>query len=80
MDGIELLQKIRTSSQVPVIFLTSKDDELDEALGLGMGADDYITKPFSQRLLLARIRAVLRRASNEGMQTQGPNIVRQGNC
>ena len=45
---------------MPVIFLTSKDDELDEALGLGMGADDYITKPFSQRLLLARIRAVLR--------------------
>ena len=55
MDGIELLQKIR-ASQLPVIFLTSKDDELDEALGLGMGADDYITKPFSQRLLLARIR------------------------
>ena len=78
MDGIELLQKIRTSSQLPVILLTSKDDELDEALGLGMGADDYITKPFSQRLLLARIRAVLRRAANEGMQTQGQNIVRQG--
>ena len=54
MDGIELLQKIRNQSQMPVIFLTSKDDELDEALGLGMGADDYITKPFSQRLLLAR--------------------------
>lgn len=64
MDGIELLQKIRNHSQMPVIFLTSKDDELDEALGLGMGADDYITKPFSQRLLLARIRAVLRRASD----------------
>ena len=78
MDGIELLQKIRTSSKLPVIFLTSKDDELDEALGLGMGADDYITKPFSQRLLLARIRAVLRRATHDCMQTQGPNIVRQG--
>ena len=49
MDGMELLHKIRANSHLPVIFLTSKDDELDEALGLGMGADDYITKPFSQR-------------------------------
>jgi two-component system response regulator ChvI len=78
MDGIELLQKVRVNSQMPVIFLTSKDDELDEALGLGMGADDYITKPFSQRLLLARIRAVLRRASDSTMKTSGPNVVRQG--
>lgn len=78
MDGIELLQKIRKTSQLPVIFLTSKDDELDEALGLGMGADDYITKPFSQRLLLARIRAVLRRASDDGMASTGPNILRHG--
>ncbi|MEC8108844.1 MAG: response regulator transcription factor [Pseudomonadota bacterium] len=78
MDGIELLQKLRKQSPLPVIFLTSKDDELDEALGLGMGADDYITKPFSQRLLLARIRAVLRRASDNIMTTTGPNIVRQG--
>ncbi len=78
MDGIELLQKIRSHSQMPVIFLTSKDDELDEALGLGMGADDYITKPFSQRLLLARIRAVLRRASDNTMRTTGPNIIKQG--
>ncbi len=78
VDCMELLQKIRTGSNLPVIFLTSKDDELDEALGLGMGADDYITKPFSQRLLLARIRAVLRRASHEDMDPTGPNIVRQG--
>ena len=78
MDGIELLQNLRKQSQLPVIFLTSKDDELDEALGLGMGADDYITKPFSQRLLLARVRAVLRRASDNVMTTTGPNIVRQG--
>ena len=78
MDGIELLQKLRKQSQLPVIFLTSKDDELDEALGLGMGADDYITKPFSQRLLLARIRAVLRRASDNVMTTTRPNIIRQG--
>ena len=61
MDGIELLTKIRHISSMPVIFLTSKDDEVDEILGLGLGADDYITKPFSQRLLLARIRALLRR-------------------
>ena len=62
MDGIELLRRLREKSQMPVIFLTSKDDELDEALGLAMGADDYIAKPFSQRLLIARIRAILRRA------------------
>ena len=61
MDGMELLRRVRESSAVPVIFLTSKDDELDEALGLAMGADDYIAKPFSQRLLIARIRAILRR-------------------
>ncbi len=65
MDGMELLRRVREISggvgAMPVIFLTSKDDELDEALGLAMGADDYITKPFSQRLLIARIRALLRR-------------------
>jgi two-component system, OmpR family, response regulator ChvI len=61
MDGLELLRRLRERSNVPVIFLTSKDDELDEALGLAMGADDYIAKPFSQRLLIARIRAILRR-------------------
>ncbi len=62
MDGLELLRQLRSKSDLPVIFLTSKDDELDEELGLSLGADDYIAKPFSQRLLLARIRAVLRRA------------------
>ncbi|MEJ7927798.1 response regulator transcription factor [Sphingobium sp. AN641] len=62
MDGIELLRRLREKTQMPVIFLTSKADELDEALGLAMGADDYIAKPFSQRLLIARIRAILRRA------------------
>ena len=61
MDGMELLRRVRETSAMPVIFLTSKDDELDEALGLAMGADDYIAKPFSQRLLIARIRAILRR-------------------
>jgi two-component system response regulator ChvI len=61
MDGMELLQRLRQDSNIPVIFLTSKDDEIDEVLGLRMGADDYIKKPFSQRLLIERIRALLRR-------------------
>ncbi|MFT9099728.1 MAG: response regulator transcription factor, partial [Zymomonas mobilis subsp. pomaceae] len=61
MDGMEVLRRLREKSMIPVIFLTSKDDELDEALGLALGADDYIAKPFSQRLLIARIRALLRR-------------------
>ena len=61
MDGMELLGHLRRNSSIPVIFLTSKDDEVDEVLGLRMGADDYITKPFSQRLLLERIRSILRR-------------------
>ncbi|NNM77654.1 response regulator transcription factor [Sphingomonas sp. ID1715] len=61
MDGLELLRRLREKSTLPVIFLTSKTDELDEALGLALGADDYIAKPFSQRLLIARIRAILRR-------------------
>src|SRR3569833_2284469 len=65
MDGMELLRRLRETSSMPVIFLTSKDDELDEALGLAMGADDYISKPFSQRLLIARIRAILRRQELE---------------
>ncbi|MDZ7588300.1 MAG: response regulator transcription factor [Parasphingorhabdus sp.] len=61
IDGLELLRRLREKSNVPVIFLTSKDDELDEALGLAMGADDYIKKPFSQRLLIARVKTILRR-------------------
>ncbi len=61
MDGMELLGRLRQNSNLPVIFLTSKDEEVDELMGLRMGADDYITKPFSQRLLLERIRALLRR-------------------
>jgi two-component system, OmpR family, response regulator ChvI len=65
MDGMELLGRLRKESALPVIFLTSKDDEIDEVLGLRMGADDYITKPFSQRLLIERIRAVLRRRSTD---------------
>ena len=74
MDGMELLRRVRemggAPGATPVIFLTSKDDELDEALGLAMGADDYIAKPFSQRLLIARIRAILRRRDLERGQLQ----------
>ncbi|MDX9689078.1 MAG: response regulator transcription factor [Proteobacteria bacterium] len=64
LTGMELLQRLRqnpSTQLMPVIFLTSKDEEVDEIMGLSMGADDYITKPFSQRLLIERIRAILRR-------------------
>jgi two-component system response regulator ChvI len=62
MDGMELLRRLRQKTDMPVIFLTSKDEEIDELFGLKMGADDFIRKPFSQRLLVERVRAVLRRA------------------
>jgi len=71
MDGMELLQKLRARTAMPVIFLTSKDDELDELMGLRLGADDYITKPFSQRLLLERIRALLRRHDSTRAEATG---------
>ena len=73
MDGMEVLTKLRETSDIPVIFLTSKDDEIDQVLGLRMGADDYITKPFSQRLLVERIRALLRRqALAQEPETENP--------
>src|SRR5215831_2679164 len=62
MDGMEVLRRLRQTSPLPVIMLTSKDEEIDEILGFNLGADDYIHKPFSQRLLLERVKAVLRRA------------------
>jgi two-component system, OmpR family, response regulator ChvI len=74
MDGLELLRRLREKSSMPVIFLTSKDEEIDEALGLAMGADDYITKPFSQRLLIARVKAILRRSSADKTSHGGPPI------
>jgi two-component system, OmpR family, response regulator ChvI len=70
MDGMELLRRLRQKSDIPVIFLTSKDEEIDELFGLKMGADDFITKPFSQRLLVERVKAVLRRASNREAAAQ----------
>lgn len=83
MDGMEVLTKLREKSQMPVIFLTSKDDEIDEVLGLRLGADDYITKPFSQRLLIERIRALLRRQKfndekNEESEKKSDEIITRG--
>ncbi len=81
MDGMELLEKLRRGSDLPVIFLTSKDDEVDELMGLRMGADDYIKKPFSQRLLIERIRALLRREAltREGSSPQsGAEVLTRG--
>src|SRR3982751_1092113 len=66
MDGMEVLRRLRQTTDLPVILLTSKDEEIDEILGFNLGADDYIHKPFSQRLLIERVKAVLRRAGIEG--------------
>ena len=71
MDGMELLRRLRQKSDMPVIFLTSKDEEIDELFGLKMGADDFITKPFSQRLLVERVKAVLRRAKARDAAASG---------
>jgi two-component system response regulator ChvI len=79
MDGMELLQRLRKQSAIPVIFLTSKDDEVDELMGLRMGADDYIKKPFSQKLLIERIRTLLRRldmANEPDAASSGQALVR----
>lgn len=81
MDGIEVITKLREESAVPVIFLTSKDDEVDQVIGLRMGADDYITKPFSQRLLIERIKVLLRRRdlSKDGDQKEETKFIEHGN-
>ncbi len=83
MDGMDLLQRLRQKTQMPVIFLTSKDDEIDEVLGLRMGADDYVKKPFSQRLLVERIRALLRRqeateGDNAAVNTGDAKVMERG--
>jgi two-component system response regulator ChvI len=81
MDGMELLERLRKTSSLPVIFLTSKDDEVDELMGLRMGADDYIRKPFSQRLLIERIRTLLRRSDADlpGHEGQKDDVMVRGN-
>ena len=81
MDGMELLRRLRQVTEMPVIFLTSKDEEIDELFGLKMGADDYIRKPFSQRLLVERVKAVLRRAQPRevsGAVTDTAKILERG--
>ncbi|MCU0831608.1 MAG: response regulator transcription factor [Rhizobiaceae bacterium] len=86
MDGMELLRRLRQKSDLPVIFLTSKDEEIDELFGLKMGADDFIRKPFSQRLLLERIKAILRRggarelggAGGKGINGGGEQMIERG--
>ena len=81
LDGLEVLQKLRNSSDIPVIFLTSKDDEIDQLLGLKMGADDYITKPFSQKLLIERVKVILKRTSSSGKENEvnSDSLIERGN-
>ena len=81
LDGLEVLQKLRNSSDIPVIFLTSKDDEIDQLLGLKMGADDYITKPFSQKLLIERVKVILKRASSSSKENEvnSDSLIERGN-
>jgi two-component system response regulator ChvI len=80
MDGMELLRRLRQRSEMPVIFLTSKDDEIDELFGLKMGADDFIRKPFSQRLVVERVRAILRRSQprEASAVTEDAKIIERG--
>ena len=74
LDGLEVCRRLRARSDVPILFLTARDDEIDRILGLELGADDYVTKPFSPRELVARIKAILKRASTRGAQA----ILRHG--
>jgi two-component system, OmpR family, response regulator ChvI len=82
MDGMETLRRLREKSDLPVIFLTSKDEEFDELFGLKMGADDFVRKPFSQRLLAERVKAVLRRRGDEqgtvGKETEAAKVLERG--
>ena len=83
LDGIELLKKLRRTSNMPVIFLTSKDTEIDELLGLKIGADDYITKPFSQNVLMERIRILIKRTELKNIKKKSniddKNSIKEGN-
>ena len=83
LDGIELLKKLRRTSNIPVIFLTSKDTEIDELLGLKVGADDYITKPFSQNILMERIRILIKRTELKNIKKKDniydKNSIKEGN-
>ncbi|WP_425099677.1 response regulator transcription factor [Tropicibacter sp. S64] len=70
MDGFEVCRRIRAHSEVPILFLTARDDEVDRIVGLELGADDYVTKPFSPRELVARVRAILKRTHGTGNRSE----------
>lgn len=78
ISGVDVCRELRTRSSVPIIMLTAKDGEIDKVLGLELGADDYVTKPYSFRELLARIRAVLRRTEQEEQPGHSDNTLRAG--
>jgi two-component system OmpR family response regulator len=71
LNGAEVCKALRRVSTIPIVFLSSRDDEVDRILGLELGGDDYVTKPFSPRELAARVRAILRRGKGEGLETAG---------
>src|SRR5215470_980471 len=76
IDGLEVCRRLRQTSTIPVIFLTARDGEIDRVLGLELGADDYVTKPFSPPELVARVKAVLRRTDQVG----GPEVIQAGDA
>src|SRR5437763_11468087 len=76
VDGLEVCKRLRATSQIPVIFLTARDSEVDRVLGLELGGDDYLTKPFSPAELVARVKAVLRRS--DGASTTAADVVEIG--
>jgi two-component system, OmpR family, response regulator len=79
LDGIEVCRELRSQSAVPILFLSSRDEELDRVLGLELGADDYVVKPFSPRELVARVKGILRRAQRSaGDESPAPAIIERG--
>jgi two-component system OmpR family response regulator len=80
MDGLEVCRRVRTSSAVPILFLSSRDDEIDRVLGIELGADDYVVKPFSPREVVARTQAILRRAASAGPEPEPNAVVIRHNC
>lgn len=78
MDGLDVCRALRRTSAVPILFLTARDDEIDRVVGLELGADDYVTKPFSPRELVARVRVILKRSQPQASYDQRPNLKRRG--
>jgi len=75
MDGLEVCRRLRAGSDVPILMLTARDGEIDRVLGLELGADDYVTKPFAPRELVARVRAILRRAAGPARGAAPPDVL-----